>query len=371
MSSENQYNEQIKALSAILKTIQHPTSGGDLLSSGVVNKIKPPDAKEDRIQLFLSFGEDRKDQITLEAQIRTAISNNKQSDLNPKIKFINSKEEKNPKEIISKKIKDVRYIVAVGSGKGGVGKSTVAVNLAASLAHQGFKVGLLDADVYGPSIGKLIGIKGKVNLPFKKNRIIPIEKYKMKVVSFSFLIDEEQAVAWRGPMLGKALQQFLYDVEWGSLDYLIIDLPPGTGDTHLSLGQLIEVHGALIVTTPQDVAVQDAMRAIKMFEQINIPIIGILENMSNFICPHCSETSEIFSKGGGDILSKASESTLLAKIPLTLELMNSSEKGIPLTSKQGKKIKGNSDLIQVVQKTFEQATAQLTSILDKAYQDIE
>ncbi len=365
-------DDNIEVISKILKGIQHPVSGGDLLSSGAVKEIAPPAEGEKRIRLSFAVGEDRKTQLMLEAKIRTELAENGLANLNPKIRFVVDEKVRIPKETSpNKKLESIRYIVAVGSGKGGVGKSTVAVNVAASLAHQGLKVGLLDADIYGPSVGKLVGLKGRVNLALKKKRIIPIEKYKMKILSFSFLIDEAQAVAWRGPMLGKALEQFLYDVEWGVLDYLIIDLPPGTGDTHLSLSQLAEVHGALLVTTPQDVAVQDAIRSVKMFEQVNIPTIGIVENMSSFVCPHCNESSEIFSRGGGETLSKESESTLLSKIPLTLGLMNSAESGIPITSKEAKKLKGNPNSIVTVQKAFNEVTSQMTSILNETYQNLE
>ena len=367
-----QYDENIKIISEILENIRHPISGDDLLNSGAVKEIVPPPEGEKRIRLSLAVGEDRKHQLAIEAQIRTTLVDRGLVNLNPKIKFVVDEKTRTPQKTSSdKKLEKIRYIVAVGSGKGGVGKSTVAVNVAAGLAHQGLKVGLLDADIYGPSVGKLVGLTGKINLALKKKRIIPIEKYKMKIVSFSFFIDETQAVAWRGPMLGKALEQFLYDVEWGDLDYLIIDLPPGTGDTHLSLAQLVEVHGALLVTTPQSVAVQDALRLVKMFEQVNIPTIGIVENMSSFLCSHCNESSAIFSKGGGEALSKESESTLLSKIPLTFELMHSSENGIPITSKEIKKLKGNSHSIKMVQQAFNEITSQLTSILNKVYQKVE
>ena len=370
MSKTNKTDQEIKLLTEILTKIQHPGQKKDLISSGAVKEITPLPDGSGRVRLLIGIGPDRKTQIALEAEIRTAISRSQLNGMSPKIHFIGNDAPSKPsaQEMPSRKLERVRYVVAVGSGKGGVGKSTVAVNLAAALAAQGLKVGLLDADIYGPSIGGLIGLKGKIDLPLKKNRIIPIEKYKMKIVSFSFLLDKEQAVAWRGPMLGKALEQFLYDVEWGRLDYLIIDLPPGTGDTHLSLGQLIGVHGAVIVTTPQEIAVQDALRAVKMFEQVNIPIIGVVENMSGFVCPHCHQTSEIFSKGGGEFLSKDSESRLLSRIPMTIELMQASEKGIPITAKEIKKLKSSPQMLQPVQEAFGEAVHHLQKILDEAYQ---
>lgn len=226
-----------------------------------------------------------------------------------------------------------KYIFAVASGKGGVGKSTVAVNCAYTLARKGYKVGLLDADIYGPSLGKMVGLNGPVELEIVgENKIIPIERNGVKLMSFSFLIEEDKAVIWRGPMLGKALEQFLFDIEWGELDFLIVDLPPGTGDIQLSLAQLVEVDGAVIVSTPQKVALIDAGRAINMFEEVDIPILGVVENMSEFVCPHCGEKSYIFSHGGGKELAASNQSIILGEVPITPALMDSGEQGLPLTA---------------------------------------
>ncbi|MES0490459.1 MAG: Mrp/NBP35 family ATP-binding protein [Leptospirales bacterium] len=228
----------------------------------------------------------------------------------------------------------IKKIIAVGSGKGGVGKSTVSINLAASLAAKGYKVGLLDADLYGPSIGQMAGFTGKTDLPVTETKIKPPEKYGMKMISFSMLIERAQAVVWRGPMLGKALEQLIFDIDWGRLDYLIIDLPPGTGDIQLSMAQLVEVDGFVIVTTPQNVALHDAERAADMLKKVNIPILGIVENMSEFICPSCGHSTHIFSQKGGETIAKELKVNLLGSIPITSVIMESGEKGIPLTVKE-------------------------------------
>ncbi len=188
-------------------------------------------------------------------------------------------------------------MVAVASGKGGVGKSTVAANLAIALAQLGHRVGLLDADIYGPSVPIMFGITER---PFVEgNRILPFEKYGIKLMSLGFILETDTPVIWRGPMVMKAIEQMLGDVEWGALDYLILDLPPGTGDAQLTVTQKVPLAGAVIVTTPQDVALVDARKGLAMFRKVNVPVIGIVENMSSFVCPHCGEVTDIFKKGGG------------------------------------------------------------------------
>ena len=190
----------------------------------------------------------------------------------------------------------VKNIVAVGSGKGGVGKSTVTANLAVALAQSGAKVGLMDADVYGPNIPLMLGIVGRPLAA--NNRILPLQKFGVKVMSMGFLTEEDTPVIWRGPMLHSVIQQFVHQVEWGELDYLLVDLPPGTGDVQLSLTQTVPLMGAVVVSTPQDVALQDARKAILMFRQVRVEILGIVENMSYFLCPKCSSRTDIFSHGG-------------------------------------------------------------------------
>lgn len=232
--------------------------------------------------------------------------------------------------------KNVQYIIAVGSGKGGVGKSTVSANLAAALKQHGFRVGLVDMDIYGPSVGKMFGIPGRTPLQGieETNAILPLELHGLKIMSFSFLLEEGQAVAWRGPLLNGAVNQLLNDVEWGELDYLIIDLPPGTGDVQLTLTQNASLAGAVVVSTPQSVALADATRAIDMFQKVNVPILGIIENMSEYVCPKCGHISHIFHQHGGEQLSETYGAPLLGQIPLQTEIMDAGEAGIPIVMRE-------------------------------------
>jgi ATP-binding protein involved in chromosome partitioning len=222
----------------------------------------------------------------------------------------------------------IRNIIAVSSGKGGVGKSTVAVNLAAALARTGARVGLLDTDVYGPNVPIMVGVDQE---PVTRGqKLIPLEAYGIKVMSLGFLNRGDRPVIWRGPMLHTAVRQFLYDVEWGELDYLVVDMPPGTGDVQLSLAQLVPVQGAVLVTTPQEVAMADVRKAFNMFEQVQIPVLGIVENMSYFVCPNCSERHDIFGAGGGESLSRRFNTTLLGQVPISLSVRESGDIGIPI-----------------------------------------
>ena len=219
-------------------------------------------------------------------------------------------------------------IIAVSSGKGGVGKSTVATNLAVSLAKEGARVGLMDADVYGPNIPMMLGVSGE---PYVQNdRIIPLEAHGVKIISIGLLVDRDQPAIWRGPIIMKIITQFLRDVEWGTLDYFIVDMPPGTGDAQLSLVQATNIHGAVIVTTPQDVSTGDALRGAKMFERVNVPVLGIVENMSYFECPHCGKPSAIFGSGGGQRLADELKLPLLAQIPLYPRVLEGGDTGRPI-----------------------------------------
>ncbi|WP_291425880.1 Mrp/NBP35 family ATP-binding protein [Deinococcus sp.] len=221
----------------------------------------------------------------------------------------------------------VKHVVLVGSGKGGVGKSSVAVNLAASLARDGARVGLLDADVYGPSVAHMMGQSGAKVTANAERKMLPIEAHGLKFVSMGNLSPAGQALVWRGPMLHSAIQQFIKDVVWGELDYLIVDLPPGTGDVQLSLTQTIQVTGAVIVTTPQDVALIDAARAIDMFRKASVPVLGVVENMSYFVAPDTGLTYDIFGRGGSRKLGDQFE--LLGEIPLDTEVRRDADAGQP------------------------------------------
>ena len=222
----------------------------------------------------------------------------------------------------------VKNTIAVASGKGGVGKSTVAINLAISFAKEGYRVGLIDADVYGPSAPLMLGINEKPVV--ENNKLIPLEAHGIKVMSIGFLVDEEQAMIWRGPMASGAVRQFMSDVEWGELDYIIFDLPPGTGDIQLTLVQSIPLTGAVIVTTPQDIALADARKGLKMFERVNVPVYGIIENMSYYLCTSCGHREEIFSYGGGKRSAENLGTGFLGEIPLYTKIREGGDTGNPI-----------------------------------------
>jgi ATP-binding protein involved in chromosome partitioning len=225
-------------------------------------------------------------------------------------------------------LKGVKNIIAVASGKGGVGKSTIAVNLAVALAESGAKVGILDADVYGPNIPLMMGIESPPQV--KDERIIPPEAYKVKVASLGFFYNEETPVIWRGPLVAGAVRQLLTQVDWGELDYLVCDMPPGTGDASLTLAQTVPLGGVIIVTTPQEAALNIAAKALAMFKRLNVPILGVVENMSYFVCPHCGEKSYVFSSGGGRRIAKERDVEFLGEIPLSLSVREQSDLGVPI-----------------------------------------
>jgi ATP-binding protein involved in chromosome partitioning len=226
-------------------------------------------------------------------------------------------------------ISNVKFSIAVASGKGGVGKSTVSTNLAVAVAKLGFKVGLLDADIYGPSQPGMLGsLDAKPDT--SRGYLRPVEKFGVKFISIGLLMEKNSPVIWRAPIAMKMIHQFLEQVEWGELDYLFIDLPPGTGDVQLTLAQQAQLSGAVIVTTPQEVALGVARKGLKMFQQVNVPIIGIIENMSGFICGHCGKDTAIFAKGGGEKLANEMKVSFLGKLPLDPAIMASGERGVPL-----------------------------------------
>ena len=219
-------------------------------------------------------------------------------------------------------------IIAVSSGKGGVGKTTVATNLAVALAAQGARVGLMDADIYGPNVPRMMGVDEPP--PVINEKIMPLVAHGVKVISLGFLIEKEQPAIWRGPIIMKIIGQFLRDVAWGDLDFFIVDMPPGTGDAQLSLVQSTNVTGAIIVTTPQEVSVGDALRGAKMFQRVNVPVLGIVENMSWFECPHCGKPSALFGSGGGERLAATLELPLLGQIPLYPRVLEAGDQGLPI-----------------------------------------
>jgi len=229
-----------------------------------------------------------------------------------------------PEELIP----EVKHTIAVSSGKGGVGKSTVAVNLALALHGEGAEVGIVDVDVYGPNVPMMIGARGRPAMV--ANRIVPVQAYGVKVMSIGFFVKEGDPVIWRGPMIHSAVQQFLKDVEWGPLDYLVFDMPPGTGDAQLSLSQTLPLSGVIMVTTPQDVSLLDVRKGLQMFRKMNVPILGVVENMAGFACPHCGHATAIFGEGGGAKLAREFDVPVLGSIPIDPETRVGGDTGEPI-----------------------------------------
>lgn len=229
-------------------------------------------------------------------------------------------------------ISGVKNIIAVASGKGGVGKSTFSVNLAITLANNGKKVGLLDADLYGPSVPTMMGINKKPDLT-DKNKIVPLEKFGIKLMSLGFLIPEDAPAIWRGPVVMQVITQFLKDVEWGEIDFLVVDLPPGTGDIQLTLVQTVPINFAIVVSTPQDISLIDAKKALGMFDKVNVPVFGIVENMSFFLCPHCNKRSDIFKHGGAKAAAEKLGVNFLGEIPIVEDICKLSDMGEPIMTK--------------------------------------
>ncbi|TQV87491.1 iron-sulfur cluster carrier protein ApbC [Aliikangiella coralliicola] len=257
-------------------------------------------------------------------------------------------------------IAKIKNILAIASGKGGVGKSTTSVNLALALQAEGAKVGILDADIYGPSIPIMLGIPDARPVSEDKKTILPLEAHSIEAMSIGFLVEEKQAMVWRGPMASSALQQIVRDTRWGELDYLIVDLPPGTGDIQLTLSQKIPVTAAVIVTTPQDLALADAKKAVTMFGKVNIPVMGVVENMSTHICSNCGHQEAIFGEGGGNILSEDYDMPLLGQLPLAMSIRQQLDQGKPAVA---------DDPQSSISQTYRQIARNLTANLSKLAKD--
>ena len=247
----------------------------------------------------------------------------------------------------------VKNVIAVGAGKGGVGKTTLAVNLAIALAKYGGRVGVIDGDIYGPNVPVMLGLQAELTTDGKK--IVPAEKYGIRVVSMGFLTQDDAPVIWRGPMLHGVIRQFFREVQWGELDYLVVDLPPGTGDVALSLTQTVPLAGAIVVTTPQTVSLADTRRAVRMYQKLNVPTLGIIENMSYFVCPSCQHESEIFGKGGGEHLAKQLGVPFLGRIPLYEPIRVGGDTGVPIVNSEP-----DSPAAQAFLSAAEQAAAQVS-----------
>lgn len=240
--------------------------------------------------------------------------------------------------------------LAISSGKGGVGKSTVSANLAAALAKAGYRVGLMDADIYGPNVPRMMGVNEKP--PVTGGKINPLEAHGVKLMSLGFIVEREAPAIWRGPIIMKIIQQFLRDVAWGELDYFLVDLPPGTGDAQLSLVQTIHLHGAIIVTTPQEMATGDSLRGAKMFERVGVKVLGVVENMSYYVCPHCGDRSDLFLSGGGQKLADELSLPLLGQIPLQAGVPQLADAGQPIVVSQPDSAAGKA-LTEIAARTVE------------------
>lgn len=324
---------------AALKTVKDPVSGDDIIASGVVRALNVSPTGDVRFVIEISPERAELYKVT-KAEAETAL--NGVEGIGGVSIVMTGHSEKAPPELRPsrraeptgpQKIPGIARVIAVASGKGGVGKSTVTANLACAMAQQGLRVGLLDADVYGPSQPRMLGVSGRPASPDGKT-ILPMRNHGVTMMSIGLMMNEDQAVVWRGPMLMGALQQMLTQVQWGALDVLLVDLPPGTGDVQMTLCQKTTVDGAIIVSTPQDVALMDARKGIDMFRQLKVKILGMVENMSTHICSQCGHEEHVFGHGG--VTSEAAKLgvPLLAEIPLDLQIRLTSDGGAPITVSQ-------------------------------------
>ncbi|MEM9545303.1 MAG: Mrp/NBP35 family ATP-binding protein [Bacteroidota bacterium] len=329
------------AIVAALRKVKDPNSGQDIISVRMVEDLT---IQGNNVSFSINLsGQDAKVKQSLNFACMQAIQ-----EVYPDAQVhIHLKNNSGSEPLKNKVLPQVKNIIAVASGKGGVGKSTVSVNLAISLANKGAKVGLIDADLYGPSIPTMMGLQGqrpRVEMLYGKHKIIPLEAYGVKVMSVGFIVEPEQAVVLRGPRLGGIIKQFINECIWPDLDYLIIDLPPGTGDIQLTLVQTVPVTGAVIVTTPQEVAVVDAVKAMNMFllDNVNVPIIGVVENMSWFTPAELPNNKYmIFGEGGGKKLAKLSKSVLLGQIPLVQGIREGGDSGKPVSMQDNNPLKND------------------------------
>jgi ATP-binding protein involved in chromosome partitioning len=321
----------LEQVAIALARVNYPGYQTDIVSLGLVEEVTP--AADGGYAITLRSGTDREEILRdLAARIHQALTHELGV---PKVEFKVRKIEPELGEKTGKvRLDGTRFIVAVASGKGGVGKSTVAANLAAALSRIGYKVGLLDADIYGPSVPMMFGTGEERPRGASGQSFYPVERFGVKLISIGFFLNDKAPVIWRGPMVMGAVRQFLKDTLWGTQDFLIVDLPPGTGDAQLTLAQEVAIDGAVIVTTPQDVALADAMRAVRMFRQVHCPLLGVVENMSFFVCPDCGERDEIFGHGGGDKMAAGEHMEMLARLPIFTEVREAGDAGTPIVIAQ-------------------------------------
>ena len=314
-----------------LKTVKFPGMSRDIVSFGFVHQVTVSGGRVSVDLQMSTHNPAAGDKVREEVErVLAGVPGVQEARVNLNVVKPPGREESAQKAISQDAtlIPGVRHVVAVASGKGGVGKSTVAANLAIALAQLGHRVGLLDVDIYGPSLPMMFGIRDKPQV--EGNRIYPFRKHGVVVMSLGFILETDTPVIWRGPMVMRAIEQMLGDVEWGELDYMVLDLPPGTGDAQLTVTQRIPLSGAVIVTTPQDVALIDARKGLAMFRKVNVPVIGIVENMSTFVCPHCGQTTDIFKSGGGERTADLLDTAFLGSIPLDPKIVLGGDAGVPI-----------------------------------------
>src|SRR5437773_6268465 len=308
-----------------LKTVMDPDLHRDLVSLNMIEDLSVVDDRVTFTLVLTTAACPLKDQI--EGDARSAVMKV------PGVREVSIRtisRMRKPKDPTAdrKALEGVAQVLAIGSGKGGVGKSTIAANLAVALSAAGARVGLLDADIYGPNLPRMLGVHRQPSM--RDGKILPLEAWGVRFMSMGLLVDQGEAVVWRGPMLHGAIKNFLHDVQWGELDYLLVDLPPGTGDVQLSLIQQTHVAGAVVVTTPSTVAVEDAVKAVSMFRKLEVPVLGMIENMSYFVCPNCSARHEIFSSGGGEARARALGLPFLGAVPLHPDVRSGGDQGAPV-----------------------------------------
>ncbi len=322
-----------QALRDALRAIRDPKSGRDIVTAGLVDSLQTRDGL---VQLTL-IGERGQAQLmeTLRREAEKLLA--RQPGVTNASVILTAHRapapEAAPKPAPAPRpslLADVKHVVAVASGKGGVGKSTTAVNLAVAFAQAGHRVGLLDADVYGPSLPRMLGVSGKP--PIVDGKMQPIEVWGLKAMSIGLLVDADGAMIWRGPMVISALEQMMSQVNWGPLDIMVVDMPPGTGDAQLTMAQRVSLSGAVIVSTPQDIALIDARRGVRMFEKVMVPVLGVVENMSSFACPHCGETTHLFGHGGARREAETLGVPFLGEVPLLLDIRETGDAGTPIVA---------------------------------------
>jgi ATP-binding protein involved in chromosome partitioning len=311
-----------------LRTVQEPELGRDIVTLEMVKSIA---IEGDRVAFTIQLTTPAcplKDEI--EANARTVIQGLGATTVD--ITWAAMVRRAQPRQA-EQLLPGVKNLIAVASGKGGVGKSTVSVNLAVALAQAGASVGLLDADITGPNVPQMLGVEGQPKAT-ASNKIEPLERHGVKTISIQFFVPEGQPIVWRGPLVGGAIQQFLRDVDWGELDYLVIDLPPGTSDAQLTLAQAVPISGAVLVTTPQEISLSDVAKALAMFQRMSVPVIGVVENMTAFACPHCGELTEIFGRGGGERFATQHGLEYLGGIPLDVTVRQGGDVGVPAVAQR-------------------------------------